>query len=79
MIAITTHGKVYHIMRCASVDVFWRCGITFCGKSFDEERDDVEIYPDDTLEGKPACKRCLAEIQRQRRLPPRVSYSYSKN
>ena len=64
MIAIVPSGKVYHILRCVSDDPL-RCGLTYCGRVFDERRQDVRIYPSMSMDAqRPPCEKCLCEKAR---------------
>lgn len=55
-------GRVYHLMKAAESDGFWRWGVTLCGRLVDEEGQDVEIYPGgETLSQRRLCRRCQRE------------------
>lgn len=81
MIAATESGKVYHILRCASEDAFYRCGIAHCKKVFDEETQAVETYPgEDGYANRLPCKKCLRELNRRAGIfNPRLTIHHSEN
>lgn len=54
-------GKVYHIMRFAESDGFYRWGETLCGRLVDESVEDVDIYDDDSFTQSRLCKKCEAK------------------
>ena len=58
-------GKVYHRMKFAESDGFYRRGETFCGKFVDESEGNVEICDDETFSKSRLCKRCEIEYRKE--------------
>lgn len=63
-ICLFEQGKVYHIMRFAESDGYYRWGQTLCGRFVDERVYDVEIYDGETFSQSELCKKCSAESNR---------------
>ena len=53
--------KIYHIMKSAESDGFYRHGETLCGRFVDESSDYIEIYDYEAFSDRRLCKKCASK------------------